>query len=62
MTAIKPQRNNGLKKRCNYARSACPKCSQSWFLNFYHDGRHHRLSLDRHTARDIGSKTERLRH
>src|SRR5690606_19214813 len=38
--------NDGLRKRCGCAKRTWAKCSHPWHVNFHHDGREYRFSLD----------------
>ena len=49
--------NDGLRKICGCPRRQWPKCRHAWHFSFKWDGRHYRLSLDRHLGRHVDSKT-----
>lgn len=51
------QMNHGLRKRCDCERRAWPKCRHSWHLNFKWEGRHYRISIDKHVGQHVDSKT-----
>lgn len=38
--------NDGLRKRCGCPKRNWPKCGHPWHVNFHHDGKEHRFSLD----------------
>ena len=57
---MKRHHNHGLRKICGCPRRLWPKCDHGWHLNFWHDGKGYRFSLDRRAGRHLTSKTEAL--
>jgi integrase len=52
-------RNDGLRKRCDCARRAWPKCPHPWHFNFkVRGGAHYRFPLDRYATQRIVTKDD----